>query len=241
MYLENGEVFISKSLADEFKLNVGDKLSIFCGQEARELVISKIFTTSILNGVYVCDDFGFDDQYKVFGMWIECSDVTAEKIDYINTINGTNTATTMKQYVDNFSEKTSSISTMTTTIKIFAISLVIVVLFNFILLILKERIRELATLKVLGKTNYTIVLTLFFEILFMIIIGTVVGYFLGKPLLILVLSINKVEGLNFIYKISFSSYLLSFVLIFVTLIVVMALCYRKIRNINMIESLKTME
>lgn len=241
IYLETGDVFVSKSIMDELKLNVGQKIIVVCGSGSKELTITKAVTTSVLNGIYVSEDLGFDDSYKIYGMWIECDNVTDSMVDYINTINGTNTASSMSQYIDNINNKISSISIMTTTLKVFAISLAIVVLLNLILLIMKERIKELATLKVLGQDNFTIVLTLFYEILFMTIFGSIAGAIFGKPLLILVLSINKVEVLNYLYHINFLSYIGSAIIILFTIIIVTALCYRKVIKINMIQSLKSVE
>lgn len=241
IYMESGDVFLSKSIANDLGLKMGDKFTIVCGADTRELTITKLITTGVVNGIFTPDNLNFDNSYKTFGMWIECNNVTKEKIDYINTINGTNTAKSIEDYIANINEKISSISIMTTTLKVFAVSLAIVVMLNLILLILKERVKELATLKVLGKGNMLILFTLLFEIIFMALVGGAFGIVLGKPLLILVLSINKIEALNFLYVINFSSYLLSIIIVMLTIFVVMVLCYRKITKIDMIESLKSVE
>lgn len=241
VYLGSGEVFLSKSIADDLNVKVNDTITIVCGSETRKLKVTKIITTSIFNGIYVCDDLNFEDNFKTFGMWIECDNVTKEKIDYINSINGTNTARTIDDYVNSINEKISSIDIMTNTLKFFAISLVVVVMLSLILLILKERVRELATLKVLGRSNFKVLLSLFFEILIMMILGGIVGIILGKPLLVFVLSINKIEAINYMFKINFVSFVLSALIVILTTIIIMAFCYRKIVKINMIESLKSVE
>ena len=241
IYVLLGETVISKSIADEMEISRGDKITITLGSKMIELEVTKIVTTSVMNGIFICDDYGFDESYKTLGMWIECSDVTDEKIDFINSINGTNTGYSMSQYIDNINTKISSINIMTTTLKIFAIALAIVVLLNLILLILKERVREIATLKVLGRNQKSIMLTLLFEILIMSICGSIIGMILGYPLLVLVLSINKVEVLNYLYKINFISYILSILIVGLTILVVTLLGYNKVKKINMIESLKSVE
>jgi len=137
--------------------------------------------------------------------------------------------------------KLSSINVMTTTLKIFAVALAVVVLLNLVFLIFKERIREIATLKVIGRDIFSILLSLFYEILFMGFIGSLFGICLGYPLLVAVLSINKVDILHYIYNIKFSSFFFSFIIVVLTIISIMGFCYLKIKKINMIESLKSSE
>ena len=239
--LNLNESILSESLADDFNIKEGDALSLTLGGKTVEIVITKIAQTSVVNGLYIANDYGFDEIYKTKGMWIECANVTNEKVDFVNSINGTNTAKSMKGMMENINSKLSSISVMTTTLKIFAIALAVVVLLNLILLILKERVREIATLKVLGKDTLIISLSIFFEILFMSLFGSVLGMCFGYPLLVLVLSINKVEVMNFLYHINFSSFIFSVLLVIVTIVCVMFISTFKVKKINMIESLKSVE
>ena len=87
----------------------------------------------------------------------------------------------------------------------------------------------------------SITLSILFEILFMGIIGNFIGMLLGYPLLVWVLAINKVEVLNFIYYLSPLSFVWSSLLIFATIIIVCLLSVFKVKKINMIESLKSIE
>lgn len=238
--LGKNETCISKSLADELKIKVGDIVSISCGETKEDVLIDKIIVTSAFNGIYTTKNFELSTIVKTNGVWIQC-DNPEEVFVQINNINGTNTAHTMKGMIDNIESKVSSIDLMTTTLKIFAISLAIVVLLNLIFLILKERVREIATLKVLGESLINITLALFFEILFMGIIGTIIGSLLGYPLLIWVLAVNKVEVLNFVYYLSPLSFVWSTFLIFATITATCMLSFFKVKRVNMIESLKSIE
>jgi putative ABC transport system permease protein len=239
--LSGEEVAISKSLANDLGVKVGDKITLSISDTQKELTISKIIETSFFNGVYVCSDLGFSSVVATHGMWIKLTELNDDSTQKINAINGTNTAYTRADLKDNVENKISSIGIMTTTLEFFAISLAIVVLLNLIFLILKERIREIATLKVLGKTLLSIGLSLFFEILFMSLLGTALGLVLGYPLLVWVLSINKVEVMNFLYHINVGSYFVSIAIIFVTIVLVSLFCLIKVKKINMIESLKSVE
>lgn len=239
--LKIGQIVISKNIAKDLKIDVGDQITLSVGKISKKVVVNGFVETSVFNGVYACSSLGFDDSLASKGVWIS-SPVNAETlVKEINKINGTNAALSMQQIMENVDQKISSIGVMTTTLKVFAIMLAVVVLLNLIFLILKERHKEIATLKVLGEDSLTIGLSVLFEILIMTVIGMIFGMFLGYPLLLLLLSINKVEVFNFLSFISPISYLFALLLIVVTVLIVFGLCQFKIKNINMIESLKSVE
>ena len=239
--MNSGECVVSESVAKDFNLSVGDSVKFTLGNVNKKLVVAKIIKTSSYNAFFICDDLGFDEFYKVKGVFIDCENINDEKINYINSINGTNTAKTKQESIESIKERISTTTVMTEAIKFYAISLAIVVLLNLIFLIVKERVREIATLKVLGRQLISIVLSLFFEFIFMGLIGGFVGMIFGYPMLSLVLSINKVNALNFMLYINFSSFVSSLWIVILTISIMMGLCYYKVKSISMIESLKSSE
>ena len=130
---------------------------------------------------------------------------------------------------------------MTTTLKVFAILLAVVVLLNLIFLIMKERIKEIATLKVVGQNIFTIGLALFYEILVMALIGMPIGMLLGYPLLIWILKVNQVDVMNYLYHINAGSFIISAAVILLTIVAVSLVVLNRVKKINMIESLKSVE
>lgn len=239
--VDSGDVCLSECYASELSVGVGDTIEIILNSSKRQLVITKLIKTSFYNGIYISDDLGFENVIGTTGMWIKCNGQVDQVADKINEFNGTQTAYTKSDLKNNINNKISAISLMTGTLKFFAIALAIVVLLNLIFLILDERIREIATLKVLGRGIFSIGLSVFFEVLIMAFGGSILGGLLGFPLLILVLSINKVEVMNYLYHISVSSYFVSFSIIFLTIILVSLFCLIKVKKINMIESLKSVD
>ena len=123
----------------------------------------------MFSGLYVCDSLGFDKNLASKGVWIGVSGDVDEVVKRVNSINGTNTALSKSKVIEKVDNKISSIDIMTTTLKVFAILLAVVVLLNLIFLILKERHKEIATLKVLGQENHIIGLSVLCEILIMAI------------------------------------------------------------------------
>lgn len=114
-------------------------------------------------------------------------------------------------------------------------------LYNLSLLNVKERHRNIATLKVLGFSNLEISSSLFYEIMALVLIGTAFGLLLGFPVLYLVLSINKVELVAFIYHIKPVSYVLAALLSLLTAAGINLVFGWLIKRIDMIDSLKSVE
>lgn len=130
---------------------------------------------------------------------------------------------------------------MTNAVKIFAILLAIVVLYNLSLMNFKERGRDIATLKVLGFSKFEIALSLLVESLLLTFIGVLFGFVLGYPFLALVLNTNIVELVEYLIHINPLSFFYSFLLTFVVAFIVNLVLVRKTKKIQMIESLKSVE
>ena len=130
---------------------------------------------------------------------------------------------------------------MTNTIKIFAILLAIVVLYNLALLNFKERIKDIATLKVLGFNNKEIASSFLLEILILTIISSILGLFLGYPLMYGVLVINENPLLSYIYHINIDSYLITLLLTGGFGVLINLLMSTFINKVKMVESLKAVD
>ena len=84
-------------------------------------------------------------------------------------------------------------------------------------------------------------MTLAYELAIDSLIGSLIGLALGFPLAVLVLSVNKTDLLTFLYHINWTTYIISFVIAFITSIVVSLLLNFKTKKIPMAESLKSIE
>ena len=141
----------------------------------------------------------------------------------------------MAQTREHANNTIASIKVMTLTVKVFAILLAIVVLYNLALLNFKERIKDIATLKVLGFSKLEIGSSFIIEII------TLIGLLFGKPLLIAVLSINENPLLSYIYYIKPISYILTVLLTCGTSLCINLFFAGLTRKVQMVESLKSVE
>ena len=133
------------------------------------------------------------------------------------------------------------IRVMTNAVKIFAILLGIVVIYNLTLMNFKERSRDIATLKVLGFNQKEIMRSLIIESLSLTLIGVLLGLALGYPFMLAVLENNIVSLVSYLYHIYFKTYIYAFLLTFGVAAVINVLLSLRIRKVRMVESLKSVE
>lgn len=237
----SGKILITKSIAEDLKISRGDTIILSAAGKSETVVIDDIIENSFTKGIFVSDDGRFDEFYHTLGMWIKAPSASAELVDYINSVNGTNGAYSMSSMRESINTAISSIETIKLTLMLFSIALAVVVLYNLSLLNIKERQRDIATMKVLGFSTGQIGRSLLYEIMILVLIGTIIGLFLGYPVTLLVMGINRIEVLTFIYRIKPISYIISAAMSLATALIINLLFIRPIRKINMIESLKSVE
>lgn len=119
--------------------------------------------------------------------------------------------------------------------------LAFIVLFNLNNINITERVREIATLKVLGFNKAETGSYVFRENFILVIFGFICGVPLGKALHAFVISQIKMDTVTFVVQIFKISYLYSFLLVILFAVVVDLVMRGKIRKIDMAESLKSIE
>ena len=116
-----------------------------------------------------------------------------------------------------------------------------IVLYNLTNINIKERIREIATIKVLGFNAAETGSYVFKENLALTVVGTFLGLFVGKWLHSAVMSYVRIDMVWFGNVIEWRSYLISAVLTIITALIVDFVMYFQLERINMAEALKSVE
>lgn len=119
--------------------------------------------------------------------------------------------------------------------------LAFVVLYNLNNININERKRELATLKVLGFYDMEVGAYVYRENILLTIIGAGVGVVLGKVLHLFVVETVEVEQTMFGRNITLNSYLLAIAFTILFSVIVNGVMYFKLKKIDMVESLKSVE
>ena len=240
------EIAISTKCAKTIGATVGDTLQFRMNGVRYSAPIGLIFDAFFYNGIaaHAAADFFSDIQaFRYNGALVNVAegydpaevDASLERLSFVSA------SQRDVEMEAKLNEILGSIMTMTDAMKAFAILLAIVVLYNLALLNFSERIRDIATLKVLGFRQREITLSLLTETLLLTLGGVLVGLALGFPFLLGVLGTNQVELIYYIYHMNASSFGLAFVLTFVVAVVVNLFLSLKIRRVKMVESLKSVE
>lgn len=119
--------------------------------------------------------------------------------------------------------------------------LAFVVLYNLNNINITERQRELATLKVLGFYDMEVASYVYRENILLTILGAIVGMGLGNILLQFIIVTVEVNEAMFGRQIHWPSYLYSFLLTVAFSLFVNWVMFYKLKKINMVESLKSVE
>ena len=127
------------------------------------------------------------------------------------------------------------------TVVVCAALLAAIVLYNLTNINITERIREIATIKVLGFRAGETAAYVFKENLALSAMGTVFGLGLGKLLLDFVMSQVKIDMVWFDSRILWPSVVWSMVLTMLTACIVDFIFYFRLEKINMAEALKSVE
>lgn len=127
------------------------------------------------------------------------------------------------------------------TIVICAGLLAVIVLYNLTNININERIREIATIKVLGFHAGETAAYVFKENVALTVMGAVVGMPMGKLLLNFVMSQIKVDFVWFQARVTPQSFLFAVLLTMLSAVLVDLIFQRKLENINMAEALKSVE
>ena len=157
------------------------------------------------------------------------------KLDAVSSV------TVNQDTLDRFDSMMSSLDYIVLVIIICAGSLAFIVLYNLTNINITERIREIATIKVLGFYPMETAAYVFRENLFLTAIGGSAGLLLGKLLHWFVMEQINIDMVSFPHTVLPLSYGYSLLLTFLFAFIVNLVMFQKLDKINMAESLKSIE
>ena len=146
--------------------------------------------------------------------------------------------TDLKEQVDNM---LGALDSVIAVLIISAGMLAFVVLYNLNNINITERQRELATLKVLGFYNNEVTMYVYRENILLTFMGALFGIILGKILHRFIIVTVEIESVMFGRNIDLSSFVYGFLLTLLFSLLVNAAMYFKLKKIDMVESLKSVE
>lgn len=120
-------------------------------------------------------------------------------------------------------------------------ALAFLVLFNLTNINITERIREIATIKVLGFRDHEVDAYIFRENMLLTLVGTFLGLFLGVFFHKYIIRTMEIDSMMFGQQAHPESFLWSVLLTLIFTLLVNLFMHRKLKRVNMVESLKSVE
>lgn len=143
--------------------------------------------------------------------------------------------------IENFDNMIQSLNIVVLVLIVSSAALAFVVLYNLTNVNIAERIREIATIKVLGFYNKEVYSYIFNENLILALVSSAIGIIVGKYLHQTIMLTVELEQVMFGRTIAPTSYILSVALTICFTFFVNLAMKKRLRSIDMVESLKSVE
>ena len=248
-YPGRGEAAINYNLARQLGgIEVGDEIKLTTSKKKELTVtVSALFDNYVDSFVFIspetCEEqLGEVPEYKsALANAPDGADVNRCAEALTHDVDGVRGVTLSTDIKERMSSMLDGLLVVVAAIILCAGLLAFIVLYNLTNINISERIREIATLKVLGFYPNEAAHYVFRENLILTGAGAVFGLGLGVALHAFVMNAIKVDMMYFKPHISFLSFAVSIVITFVFAMIVNAIMRRRIDNIDMAGALKSIE
>jgi len=246
-YPSTGEAVITHKIADNYSIRIGDEIQLR-DEDMNEITVtvSGIAENFIYDYVYL-NEATYEDQMKQIPEYKsayvnlkEDTDAHRASAD-IMKLDEVSSVTVNQDILERFTDMMSSLNYIVIVVIICAAALAFIVLYNLTNINITERIREIATTKVLGFYKKETNSYVFRENLMLTGIGAVVGLVLGYFLHQFVMNEINIDMVAFDIHVMPLSYFYSFLLTFLFTWIVNRIMSVKLERINMAESMKSVD
>ena len=238
--LNDEGAIITEKIAKILNVNIGDTITLRDNNnEIYVIKISGISKNYINNYVYMNTNY----YNLVFGD-ISYNTIIANIGNHGDVLMNSNYFSNIQYTEDSMSMLQDIFDSMNNIVFLiigFSSVLAITVLYNLTTINISERVREIATLKVLGFNDKEISMYVYRETIILTIFGIIIGLLLGIGLNAFVLTVAETDEIIFAKEIHYLSYILAIVIMIIFTIVVQIITNFILKKINMIDSLKSVE
>lgn len=247
--LDNNGVIISEKLANKTDTKIGDEITLKANDKDYNVTVTGIVENYTFHYVYMPSElyrniFGEEPSFDYVTAILNDNISTAQKDSLASDlmkVDGIDAVAYTTQIIDTFSNILNSLNLVVAIFIIAAGALAFVVLYNLSNINLNERIREVATIKVLGFRDKEVSQYIVRENIILTILGTLLGLILGIFLHSYVVSVAEVDIVMFGRSIEPLSFVFAAILSLVFSAVVNLIMHKKLKKVNMVDSLKAVE
>lgn len=242
--LDESGVIIGEKISRMLDVQVGDEIHF---NEGHNLKVAAVCENYTFNYVFMSladyEKAGFDDEFRSNIILQNMNDLSKE--DELSTKLVSNETVLTVQFSSNggdkFRDLVSSLSMIIVVVIVAAGALAFVVLFNLSNININERVRELATIKVLGFYDGEVAAYVYRENVLLTLMGTAAGLVMGIFLERFVVHTAEVDSVMFAPEIPLYCFLAAAALTILFAVLVNVTLYFRLKKIDMATSLKAIE
>ena len=246
--ISNDGVIITEKLAKLLGASTGDVITLKDdSNNTYEIKIDKVAENYVKHFIYMSKEyyekvFGKEPIYNTQLLNIDKDnadedEISSKLLECENVINVTLTSKMQKT----MEESTANMNLVMIVIIVSAGCLAFVVLYNLNNINVSERIRELSTIKVLGFFDDEVTMYILRENVILTLLGTITGSVLGKMLHAFIIYTSETDTMMMYPNVSITSYIISAGITILFSIIVMVIMHIKLKNVDMIDALKSNE
>ena len=238
-------IIVTPKIAERFDVKVGDKLTIEDSDKNKyKIKIGGIVENYVSNYIYMTPK----DYKNIFKDEVTYNVVVSKNIKENDEI-AKKLLDTKKILTINFSddllktanEMVEGLDEVVILLVVISCMLAITVLYNLTSINISERTREIATLKVLGFRDNESNEYIYRETMITAVIGIILGLLITPPLHNIVMGFLEVDTLVFLKTIKIESYIYAAGLTLLFVLIMRVVTYIKLKKIDLIEPLKSVE
>ena len=255
----DGEVVVVRKLNHDYGINIGDKIRLRDGYREAEFTVAGVCDNYVYDTIYMSMDTyekAFGRKADIKSALVRMSDPAdgaeedAEKLSDEEIRAAATEAANYKHTAavsvtldvrESVAKMMESLDMVVYVVILSAALLAFIVLYNLTNINITERVREIATIKVLGFNQLEVSQYVFRENLFLTAIASIVGIPLGRWLLTFCIDNIVVKMIYFEPRITNMNIAAAVALTFAFAAFVNLAMQKRLRNVSMTESLKSVE
>lgn len=242
-----GEALLTVGMAEKLGVKAGDTVTVRDPDlNALTLTISAVYDNNVYNYIIIAPEtieaqWGEGPEMQMAYITVNESQDVHYASTKITGYDGVMSVSVSVDLAEQVNSMLGALDLVVITVVICAGLLSITVLYNLTNINITERIREIATIKVLGFNAMESAAYVFKENMLLSVMGAFVGLFFGRWLLEFVMSQIKVDMVWMQARLLPMSYVWAIGLTLLSAVIVDFVLYFKLEKINMAEALKSVE
>ncbi len=247
-HIQDDGIILTEKMANTLDVSSGDTIYLGADGEEKEVTITDVCENYMQHYVYMSPElyqelYGEEPEYN--NILFDLKDASAQELsqagEELLKYDGVMNVTYTNSIEDQLNTMLQSLDLVIVVLIVSAGLLAFVVLYNLNNINITERRRELATLKVLGFYDMEVSSYVYRENIMLTIFSIVVGIVLGALLHRFVITTVEVDAVMFGRVVKWQSYLYSALFTTAFSLFVNWVMYYKLKKIDMVESLKSVE